>query len=238
MRRFFPVIFCILCATVSTSIFVLEMRPFLRPSPRELPFYWFLSSRDNNYALSEYSKTRILKDCNLGLSSPIGRALPSDTYRQIALRCAELSELIIKTMPTYGLAWHMLAKTKLVLGDRLAFESAFLQSWIVSPHERWLAQERLMLVASNGSENDDTIRPAIKSDIRALLQTNSGFLFVLDLYRRDVGFRDGVTEVLEAMPGDIQRRFLFRLQSPSPADSSGRVPDGTPSTQGKTVTSS
>lgn len=186
----------------------MEIRPLLRPSPRDAGFSPVFASNTLHYGLSSYSKRKLLTDCYHILSTSRVDTDIRVNLEILAKSCQLLSGNIVQTMSTNSYAWFVNALASSRLRDVTAFRESYHQSHLTGPNEQWLADLRVRLGEENLSDLDAQARLDHEQDLVLLANSDLGSISLAGRYVNDPGFRQRAMDALSKVPPERQRRFL------------------------------
>lgn len=216
-KSFFPLYMTAASGAVlsclSIIVFFQETKIFGRPTEDAAKFSTFLSQSDNDFAISEYSKAKVMGDCWLGLNASSNTPVVNGGRLAVAKRCLQLADEVLADMPVNGAAWLVKAESSLILGDVTAFRDSYRMSQRVSAHEGAIAQARFKLAEDNVTFLDDKSLTTHFEDIAMLAASPAGSNFLAGWYIANPDNRDNVVKVLEGLPGAQQQQFLYRLRN-------------------------
>lgn len=199
---------CFCAAAVCGWTASTEIRPLLRPSPREAGFSQVFASETLHYGLSSYSKHRLLTDCYYILATSGIDPEIRTNLENFAKSCQSLSGSIIQTMPTSSYAWFVNALASSRLRDVDAFRKSYHQSHLTGPNEQWLADLRVRLGEENLSDLDAQTRLDHEQDLILLANSDRGSISLAGRYVNNPEFRQRAMDALSKVPPERQRRFL------------------------------
>ncbi len=156
---------------------------------------------------SHRARLDILRRCERELSAPLSLVKTGHSLMQDANRCLAIARATKAKMPSFGLAFLVVAKSHWQLGQPELARAALTMSVAVAPYEGWQIQRRLKLAMELSAPADQ-----ITKVITVLLATQSGAALVALYYIKDVEIRRFVDESLRTVAKTDQKRFSNLLR--------------------------
>jgi hypothetical protein len=158
------------------------------------------------------SKEAFLVDCLDLPKDLVGRVQPRTRREQFAGTCRAVAQAALATMPTYSLAWLVVADSSVTLDHAEGFRAALLASARTAPDVHWLAERRSALAAAHLDLLDDAGQAAWRRDLATLTTSYPGLDVLAARYARGGVDREAIVDTLEAAPPDRRRAFLQRVR--------------------------
>ncbi|WP_439103160.1 hypothetical protein [Celeribacter marinus] len=144
------------------------------------------------------SQSALLEMCNDGLISPLSTAVARETYRHAATQCGAYAMRVIRTNPTWGLAWFTAARAAWASGDNVAAHDALARSTHLAPNEGWLAQKRVLLALD--LPHSDAIAAGLEHDLTVLLSDKTTRAWLAELVAVHPTAHLSITSNIDAIP--------------------------------------
>lgn len=173
--------------------------------PDEPPFPGLaLSTRQDN-----------LRDCVYALNrrSSLQVRYISETFSEtLPARCGAMALDAVRQMPTYSYGWYALAYTNALMGDWAAMNEHLHLAQQTGQASQWVAEQRVALAETYRTHLDERTLAGNDTDLTLLVRSQRGIGSIAARYINDPAFRERITAIVEAMPEDIQRRFIGVLR--------------------------
>ncbi len=137
---------------------------------------------------------------------------PSIERENLARACLRIMAEIIGSSPQNAYALFAQAFFLQILQQKNAMNAALELSYLSGPTEQWIAQLRVSLAENVLPELSSAAIRGHNQDLALLAQSRRGIRSIAQRYVNDPGFRARITGIVEGLPLDDQRRFLFTLQ--------------------------
>ncbi|MBL1436678.1 MAG: hypothetical protein COB08_010830 [Rhodobacteraceae bacterium] len=137
---------------------------------------------------------------------------PSIERESLARACLGMMADILGASPQNAYAWFVQAYFSKILGHEAGMNAALELSYLMGPNEQWIAEQRVLLAENVFSELSETAMRGHKQDLALLVQSQRGIRAIVQRYINDPRFRARITDIVEGLPRDDQRRFLSTLQ--------------------------
>jgi len=152
-------------------------------------------------------------DTCMHLTNSVGALLlPSSERVRRAQWCQNLTETILETSRQNAYAWFALANFAHISGQAELLNHALEQSYATGPNEQWIAEQRVVLAEKGVAALSDAALRGHLRDMAVLTQSKRGIRAIADRYLRDPDFRGRITNIVENLPAEDQRRFLDVLK--------------------------
>lgn len=138
--------------------------------------------------------------------------LPSSERLKRAQWCQNLAKKILETSKYNAYAWFALANFAHISGQAKLVNQALEQSYGTGPNEQWIAEQRVPLAEERVATLSDAALQGHLRDLAVLTQSKRGIRAIAHRYLRDPDFRGRITNIVENLPTEDQRRFLRVLQ--------------------------
>jgi hypothetical protein len=174
-----------------------------------------LRSENDPTGLGIATRTDVLRECDSTLRSAKSfelMVLSSVKFEDLRQRCAQISEDIAQSAPTFSLDWAVAARAAAVGGDWPKMNEYFRASQQTGPNEQWIGRLRFEMADVFFDQLDDISRSAYDQDLAMLIKSNKGIPYIARQYVLDVAFRARITAVLESMSETDQRRYVSILR--------------------------
>lgn len=155
----------------------------------------------------------VLDNCQRSISGVYGLMRSADERRPVLEACLRHADAAAARNASFSYAWYVGALSAARLGDVVGFNIRLLQSHITAPYEHWLAMLRASLVEGHFGSTAAHLLPRHTSDLRLLVGSQTGILWVARRYVEDPGFRERIADVVEGMTETDQARFVASLRS-------------------------
>ncbi len=148
-------------------------------------------------------------DCRNTTVMAYRSAMPTDKRREVAESCLRGAQEITASTPASSFAWVGAAHASVALQDWDGMSRYLALSYSSGPQEGWIARYRAELAQDNWLRLSGPYRDQSRHDL-ALLANNmvSYASFLAQMYVRHPAAREALTEVVEQLPPQAQRRFL------------------------------
>ncbi len=171
-----------------------------------------IEQREDMLAYSIQADYAALDACLRVAGSVQSLLSPSVERQTLAQACQAIAKSIAKASPQNAYAWFTLAYFSQVIGQQEAMTRALERSYLTGPNEQWIAEQRVLLA--------EKMLPALSSaalsghmlDLALLVQSRRGIGAIAQRYVSDPSFRARITDIVEGLSNDDQRRFLATLQ--------------------------
>ena len=161
---------------------------------------------------SALSHRLLLDTCNEAIAGIYGRLQVGERRRQVLERCRDEADAIVAEAPSTSFGWYVGALAAAALGDVAGFNTRVLRSQITGPTEQWIAEQRAALVEDHYDVADAEVRAHHQDELRLLVSSQRGIASIARRYVGNVGFRERVTQIVELMSEDDQRRFIANVR--------------------------
>lgn len=201
---------CLVAALAGSVLFLQEIDILLQPQRTDARFFPQIASRPPPYGPSSYSKKITLADCTYALHATSRLTAPDQAG--VARSCERLSRGITATMPTNAQAWYVNALAEARLGNTAAFLASYRKSRETAPNEQWLAENRTRLAEDMFAQLDAESRRQHEADLTLLANSIRGTRAIAARYASNQEFRERIIEIVERLPPERQRAFLYNVQ--------------------------
>ncbi len=201
-----PIVLLIAYSAVSALLFAIELNAFDRTHSTSLG-HQVLHVPAEFLPLSLPVRQDVLLQCDRALSPSEALTKTGQELIEIANRCKSISQSILKTSPTHGFGFLVLAKAQLQLGQPDRAITSLARSAEFSPFEGWLIKRRLVIAFDLQLSGHQ-----VASDIRALLTIQSGAEFLVRHYIRRDETRLAIVDGLQSATLHHQNRFMNLLR--------------------------
>ena len=163
-------------------------------------------------ALSNNSHQDWLDGCLRAVTSIEGRLLYGENRARLLDSCERIVVTITDAVPRNAYAWYLQAYLAQQNGAADTFNAALLKSYASGPTEQWIAELRVPLAEYGQQLLNDEARAGHQKDLGLLVESRRGIGSIARRYVRDPAFRARITDVVETLPQEAQRRFLGTLK--------------------------
>lgn len=157
---------------------------------------------------SAASKSLILDDCQSVTTSLVGMAQTTARREALVTACIDYATAFTVESPANTRGWLVVAQMATDLEDEEAFNRGIRMSRLTAPASNWIIDDRLMLSRQYYEWLDEANRDGFRDDLRHLMLSESGMRFVAAFYNDFVDMREFITEVVETLDSDRQKRFV------------------------------
>ncbi len=174
-----------------------------------------LRSEGDPTGLGIATRTEVLRECDSTLRSAKSfelMVLSTVKFEDLRQKCAQISEGIAQSAPTFSVAWAVAARAAAVAGDWPKMNQYLQASQQTGPNEQWIGRLRFETADVFFEQLDATTRSTYDQDLAMLIKSNKGIPYIARQYVLDVAFRSRITAVLEAMSEADQRRYVSVLR--------------------------
>lgn len=148
-------------------------------------------------------------DCRNTTIMAYRSAMPTEKRREVAESCLRGAQEITSSTPASSFAWVGAAHASVALQDWDGMSRYLANSYSSGPQEGWIARYRVELAQDNWSRVSGPYRDQSKQDLALLANNMSSYAtFLAQMYVRHPAAREALTEVVEQLPTQEQRRFL------------------------------
>lgn len=159
------------------------------------------------------SELLVLSDCNEALSSIAGNVLPPEPRQALLENCRSMARGVLADEPSFSFAWYIDALASEGLGDMTTVSSSLVQSQRTAARPQWLAQSRAYLASRNVDLLTPEARVAYEKDLATLVESDLSLPWLGQRYHRDLQFQALITDVVEKLSPEMQRRFVSAVRS-------------------------
>lgn len=138
--------------------------------------------------------------------------LPSKARLQLVQACQNLILGIVETSAQNAYAWFALAYFAQEQSQTGEVNRTLLRSYDTGPYEQWIAEQRVPVAEAALPALSDAAKAGHLQDLAMLVQSHRGIRAIAQRYVQNEGFRDRITNVVEKLSTDDQKRFLRILQ--------------------------
>jgi len=193
---------------VSAVIFSAEFRAFGQASPASLAPTSQPLTKPANYLFSLSATRSTLSACDRKMSVPAVFLQPKSQLLETAANCAQTARLILKWMPTNGLAYLVAAQSADLLGEQANRDRLLGNSVRFARFEGWLAMRRFALIMNPQLPQTPDFSQTLRLDIATLLSTQSGAELLAGYYSRRPDIRALLAQIATRASASEQTRFL------------------------------
>jgi len=165
--------------------------------------------------------TFALETCANALDDLQLRLGPTARRLGVADTCARAAEDAIRALPGSSYAHYVSALANIRRNDPEAGLLALQRSEAYGPTEQWIAELRVRLAEDNFARLGPYAEEGHRADLALLAQSRRGIRAVAARYVADAGFRERITRVVEALPMDVQQRFVSLVRAEARAAGGG-----------------
>ncbi len=196
----------------SATILFWESRPFFLPRSHEARFFEEFAAANGFFGVSTYSRHLAMRECYTGLDRiRASGAVTPEKYAFIDT-CRRISGEAVTSVPPFSLGWLTAAYGAIGRLDAAAFNDHLAMAYKTASHEQWLAEKRAELAENNfGWLSADNLKRH-KADLQLLAKSYVGSEFLATRYNTDPLFRERVVAVVEKLPQEDQKRFLWNVR--------------------------
>ncbi len=180
---------------------------------------WILQNPEGlQPAYSISANTEAIAGCLRVVNGAESLFLPQNMRFGVVRSCRALARDITAASEDNAYAWFALAKFAQILGQTAMFNHALERAYATGPTEQWIAEQRVELAEEALETLSSRALSGHKKDLALLVRSPRGIRAIARRYLRDAGFRDRITQVVEALSADDQVRFvsLIRLEARQP----------------------
>lgn len=141
------------------------------------------------------------------------RLSPSERINAIAAHCAQAAREVTGAMPSLSYGHYVEAMALFALGEGAAASGALALSQSVGANEQWIAERRVALAETHYDALGEYAREGHRADLALLAQSRRGIGSIAARYVSNPQFRERVTEVVETLPVEVQRRFVTTVRA-------------------------
>lgn len=158
--------------------------------------------------LSIDAQTAYLLDCHLLMYSIAGMAQTTSVRDLVIGNCLSGARRIIAASPTFSLGWLTVASAQGAKNQQDDFLASFQRSYDTAPSELWLAEMRIDVAGRYHSQLDTSLHQRLEQDVKLLLSTNRGRVFLAPRYEAWDWLREVTDRVLNSLPETSRDRFF------------------------------
>lgn len=205
-------------ALVATGVWVgmREAAPYFNAGTNDPERYATLAERVPEAGLSVASERFVLNNCVRNISSLYGRLQPAATKAEVSANCRMAADAMVRRNPSSSYAWYVGALTSELAGDIEGMNERLLQSQQTGPEEQWIAELRVPLAEGRLAELTPEVRANHDRDLAMLVASARGIASIAARYVQQAEFRERITDIVETMPQDDQRRFVSKVGAAAP----------------------
>jgi hypothetical protein len=126
--------------------------------------------------------------------------------------CLKIAEAAAARSPLESNFWFLAATLSARLGDLDSAVPYLKASYESGPNEQWIAERRALFVYALRARLDSDLERMLDQDFALLLRTERGLDVLAARYVDDPTMRDRLVTVAEALPPELQERFLDRIR--------------------------
>lgn len=205
---------CILFSGLSVFLLLKELTPFIAGDVlAERQNSSFDHNRDLSYGYSGKSKSLVLTDCLNGMQLMQVEQARLRYVRSFSEKCLTLADDIISKMPTNSQAWLVRAWAGGELFIAEVLNQGIQKSQSTAPNELWLAKIRLELAQRKSSLITENTQKLVDKDIGLMASNYQGSQDLASRYTKDEAFRERVVAIIQMLPQDAQKRFIYYVRS-------------------------
>ncbi len=190
-----------------------EISPYLRLNGGAVAQALYLSDGSPEIGMSRGTKAMTLQKCSDLAASSILRVVGHDVHGRLLLGCHTLASSLVQQIPTSSEAWLVMATTSLGMGDDAAFNIELARARATAPHVHWLAARRSRLSETHFDLLGEDNRRGHQHDLESLATSAAGLQALAEYYAAQPSSRDRIAAVIEKTPGDVQRQFIYLVQT-------------------------
>jgi hypothetical protein len=165
--------------------------------------------------LSALTGNQALLDCTNALHAlqSIEAQYMSEAQRDsIVPNCERLADHIIGETPVHSYALYVRALAASTQSDWSAMNADLALSTRSGPSEQWIGEQRALLAARFLDKLEPQTVETNDSDLAMLVQSSRGVRAIAALYISNQPFREHLTQLVEKLPPEDQRRFVNNVR--------------------------
>jgi len=199
----------ILAGVGTTFAYEYKSAGFARSAELEMIRLLSDTSETIDIPFSLRGKREVFEACAALQSSIMLSIQTSETRSNVAARCLELAEAALKRNPTLSAAHVIKASYEADLSEAA---NAITASWETAPRDGWEAQLRLLRGFELQALGVTAADRVIEADIVTLLQSQSGRVWLAQLYWNDPTVQPALIRIIETRPDREQAAFLTQVR--------------------------
>jgi hypothetical protein len=188
--------------------FAMEAPPFFAEGWGEPTIVDAVLTRSSSPALSNSSAFAFLFNCRVAMTSITGRAQPTAVRHEIASRCRSEADNIVLSTPFFAAAWQVGALGSYIMGDWAGLNHRLRYAYAHAPYQNWQAELRIDLVEAAAEHVAAEIWPLHLSDLKLLLQYDSGRRFLVPRYLALQPLQERINVLLDELAESDRLRFV------------------------------
>lgn len=172
------------------------------------------TSGQRQVGLATITQRWFVIDCRNATVMAYRSNMPSDERRAVAESCLRGAQGITASTPASSFAWVGAAHASVALQDWDGMSRYLAASYSSGPQEGWIARYRVELAQDNWSRVSGAYREQSKDDLVLLANNMWSYSdFLAGLYARHPATRQALTEIVEQLSPQLQRRFLAAVSN-------------------------
>lgn len=208
-----PLLLAILLFAMSVFSLSKEITPFFSETSSPALRFANLEQGQADLGISIAAQKLLFNDCLESFAGPAGMAQPSIRRSAMLKHCQTLAKDSTNSKPSFAFAWYIGAFTAAELGEYQTFNHQLSASQKTAPNEQWLAEFRVNLAEDNFDQLDSSTLQGHNDDLKLLVQSRKGVSSIAKRYIQQNSFRERITNIVETLSQDDQRRFIVNVRS-------------------------
>ncbi|WP_176082582.1 hypothetical protein [Martelella sp. HB161492] len=197
---------------LSAATFWREFDSIMAPDPAEPEYGVALLSGPLAFAPSSYSKKAALKRCYEVLQARYSYATAEDQTHKLVDNCLQTAAAIGDVMPSMSFARFVGSYAAMIEGNTELSNTLLGEAFALGPNEGWLAGSRFWFIESYRAQISAENRALEDDDIALLASAYNGRNMLANRYVTNEAFRSRAVNVIETLPQEEQKRFLYRVR--------------------------
>lgn len=166
-------------------------------------------------AFSFYGQKRLMAACMQGMTGLWAALAPPEQRKAHASNCLDYAKTYASHTVVEPLTWVVAARASYLLKDNSAMNEFLHHSWRTGRNEQWVAALRVALAEDAMNVLDMQSRRNHELDLALMVMSRSGIAAIAYRYWSDATFRERITNVVETLSEDDQRRFVSNVRRAS-----------------------
>lgn len=198
--------------TSGAAVAYVEANAYLSAGILPAEHFDALATGDIDIGLSVASHTLILSNCYEALTSVAARLRPAARRNTVAANCLMVADRISAGEPANSFAWYIAALAASESGDIPTMTQRLRMSQISGPSEQWIVELRVNLAEDHLAALTPDALLGHEDDLTLLVQSQRGVASIAQRYVRQAEFRERITALVEKLPAEQQRSFLYNVR--------------------------